>query len=240
MIHDDWESLNKELLRCDRCQRLVAWRELIASRKRKAYRDQGYWGKPVPGFGDPDARVLVVGLAPGAHGSNRTGRMFTGDSAGSFLYRALHKAGFCNKPESKDREDGLMLNELFISALCRCVPPENRPEQEEIKNCRSYLQAEVRLLQNLEGIVCLGRLAFDEIKTWPFASPGTGKALKFSHHSFYDLENSSLWVAAAYHPSQQNTQTGRLTVRMFDQFWSDVRSRLEDTGRLCCVPQRGD
>ncbi len=231
MIHDDWESLNKKLLRCDRCQRLVAWRELTASRKRRAYLDQEYWGKPVPGFGDPNARILVVGLAPGAHGSNRTGRMFTGDSAGSFLYRALYRAGFCNKAESKSREDGLRLNELFISALCRCVPPGNRPAQDEIQNCRSYLQSEVRLLEHLEGIVCLGRLAFDEIRTWPFISPGQEKYLRFSHHSFFDLENSSLWVAAAYHPSQQNTQTGRLTERMFDQFWSDVRSRLRDTVR---------
>src|SRR5215510_13662820 len=155
-------SLNKEIIACRKCPRLVEWREEVARVKRKAYIDQEYWGKPVPGFGDPKARVLVVGLAPGAHGSNRTGRAFTGDASGGFLYPALYKAGFANQASAESRTDGLRLIDLYIVAAARCVPPDNKPSPEELNNCQPYLEREIQILKP-RVIVCLGRIAFDRI-----------------------------------------------------------------------------
>lgn len=223
---DRWEDLNDEIVKCRKCPRLVAYREEVARMRRRAYRDQEYWGKPVPGFGDHKARLLIFGLAPGAHGSNRTGRMFTGDSSGEFLYAALYRAGFASQPTSDHRDDGLALNDVFISATCRCAPPDNKPTPQEMLNCRPYILAELDLLPRLRGIVALGKIAFDNIlaiyrqKGYPLP------ALEFKHAQFYELGYGLPWLLASYHPSRQNTQTGRLTVPMFDAIWEAARRRL--------------
>ncbi|MCX6038158.1 MAG: uracil-DNA glycosylase [Chloroflexi bacterium] len=189
------DELNVELLSCRRCPRLVEWRERVAREKRRAYRDWDYWGKPVPGFGDSRARVFVVGLAPGAHGSNRTGRQFTGDASGDFLYPALYRAGFASQPNSVSREDGLILTNLYTSPVCRCAPPDNKPTP-----------------QAINGI--LGNFSVKE------------HSMSFDHTAIYQVPSAS-WLVCSYHPSRQNTQTGRLTVEMFDQVWKTVRGLLE-------------
>jgi uracil-DNA glycosylase family 4 len=221
----DLESLNAEIVACGLCPRLVEWRQEVARLKRRAYRDREYWGKPVPGFGDPRARILAVGLAPGAHGSNRTGRQFTGDASGRFLYPALHRAGLANQPESTDRDDGLKLHDLYISAVCRCAPPGNKPLPEEMSNCQAYLEREIQLLHP-RVIVCLGRLAFERIlRIYGLRQA----ALKFAHSAAYRISSgpTNAWLLCSYHPSQQNTLTGKLTVDMFDQIWAKARSLLE-------------
>ena len=225
-IQDPWAALESQVISCRRCPRLVAWREQVALERRRAYRDWDYWGKPVPGFGDPQARVLVVGLAPGAHGSNRTGRMFTGDSSGVFLYRALYNAGFATQPETLHRDDGLRLADLYISAVCRCAPPQNKPLPQEISNCLPFLQQEADLLSALEGIVCLGRIAFDNTLSLYRLQGYDIPRLKFSHSAFYMLGEGLPWLLASYHPSRQNTQTGRLTVPMFADIWEKARELL--------------
>ena len=158
---NDWQSLEFTITACRVCPRLTAWREEVARVKRRAYRDDDYWGRPVPGFGDPDARALIVGLAPGAHGANRTGRMFTGDSSGDFLYAALHRAGFASQPASRSRDDGLILSDAYISAACRCAPPDNKPTADELAACLPFLWREIALLRNIRVVVALGRIAFD-------------------------------------------------------------------------------
>jgi uracil-DNA glycosylase len=214
-------SLNREIISCRKCPRLVAWREEVARLKRKAYKDQEYWGKPVPGFGDPQARVLVVGLAPGAHGSNRTGRAFTGDASGGFLYPALHRAGFANQALAESRSDGLRLIDLYIVASARCVPPDNKPSPEELNSCQSYLEREIEILQP-KVIVCLGRIAFERVlRIYSARNP----AWKFGHGALYQLGNST-WVLCSYHPSQQNTLTGKLTVKMFDEIWRKAKELI--------------
>jgi uracil-DNA glycosylase family 4 len=221
-----WDELDEEIIRCRKCPRLVAYREEVARLRRRAYREQEYWGKPVPGFGDHQARLLIFGLAPGAHGSNRTGRMFTGDSSGEFLYAALHRAGFASQSTSESRNDSLELKDVFISATCRCAPPDNRPTPQEMLNCRPFILAELDLLPRLRGIVALGKIAFDNIlatyrqKGYPLPS------LEFRHARFYDLGYGLPWLLASYHPSRQNTQTGRLTVAMFDVIWEEAGKRL--------------
>ena len=185
------------------------------------YQDYQYWGRPVVGFGDHQAKVLILGLAPGAHGSNRTGRMFTGDASGDFLYPALYKAGFANQPGSIDCNDDLELNKVFISSLCRCVPPQNKPEIQEIKNCQPFLWEEINLLQNLCGIVALGQIAFGQaIKIITARYQTHYLTQPFRHGSFISPNDRKYpWILASYHPSRQNTQTGRLTVDMFDEIW---------------------
>ncbi len=222
MSHD-WAAHDREVVACRRCPRLVAWREQVAREKRRAYRDWDYWGKPVPGFGDPAARVLVVGLAPGAHGSNRTGRMFTGDASGDFLYPALFRAGFANQPGSASRDDGLKLSDLYITALCRCAPPANKPAPGEIANCRRFLLAEMEMLDHVRVIVSLGRLAFDEV--WRIYRPQVDRSNRFgfAHGTHGKLGEGLPWLVASYHPSRQNTNTGRLTPRMFDRIWRLAR-----------------
>ncbi len=220
----DFEQLNTEIIACRKCPRLVQWREQVARTRRRAYLDWVYWGKPVPGFGDRKARILVVGLAPGAHGSNRTGRMFTGDASGNFLYAALHREGFANQPVSTARDDGLRLKEVYISAVCRCVPPGNKPAIDEMENCQPYLETEIRLLKP-RVIVCLGRVAFERILRL-YSARRAG--YKFGHGLFYKLDNG-VWVLCSYHPSRQNTQTGKLTVRMFNQVWAKARNLLESS-----------
>jgi uracil-DNA glycosylase family 4 len=222
MTLNSLEQLNKEIVSCRKCPRLVTWREEVARVKRKAYKDAEYWGKPVPGFGDPKARVLVVGLAPGAHGSNRTGRQFTGDASGGFLYPALYKAGFANQPESESRSDGLILKDMYITASARCAPPENKPNLEELNNCQSYLEREIEILKP-KVIVCLGRIAFERIlKIYSIRN----STLKFSHGACYQLPTTS-WILCSYHPSQQNTLTGKLTAKMFDDIWIKAKELLK-------------
>ena len=215
------EQLNAELLNCRRCARLVEWREKVAREKRRAYRDWTYWGKPVPGFGDPHGRVFVVGLAPGAHGSNRTGRQFTGDGSGDFLYPALYRAGFASQPTSVSREDGLILTDLYIAPVCRCAPPGNKPTPQEMANCQPYLEKEFEFIQP-KVIVALGRIALERIvRIYPIRQ----NPVFFAHNRVIEMSNG-VRLVCSYHPSRQNTQTGRLTVKMFDEVWKTVRELI--------------
>ena len=222
-----WETLDQTITSCRKCPRLVDWREEVARKKRRAYLHEDYWGKPVPGFGDHHARVLAVGLAPGAHGANRTGRMFTGDSSGDFLYRALHAAGFASQPYSR-RADSLELNDLYISAVCRCVPPDNKPARLEIANCLPYLAYEIDLLERLGVIVALGRIAFDGVLRVYRQRGLELPALKFAHGAVFSLGAGQPVLVASYHPSRQNTQTGRLTAKMFANIWELVAGLCAD------------
>jgi uracil-DNA glycosylase len=220
---ENLDSLNKEIIACRKCPRLVEWREDVARVKRKAYLDHEYWGKPVPGFGDPKARVLVVGLAPGAHGSNRTGRQFTGDASGGFLFPALYRAGFSNQAEAESRSDGLLLEDMYITASGRCAPPDNKPTPEELNNCQPFLERDLKIL-NPKVIVCLGRIAFERILKIHGIRNST---YKFGHGAAYQLENG-IWLLCSYHPSQQNTSTGKLTAIMFDQIWQKAKSLIHE------------
>ena len=225
---DALQTLETQLVACRRCPRLVAWREEVAQTKRKAYLDETYWGKPVPGFGDPQARIMIVGLAPGAHGSNRTGRMFTGDASGDFLYPALHRAGFANQPNGNHLGDGLRVKDVFITAICRCVPPKNRPHVAEIKNCLPWMEAEIDLLTNLQGFVALGRIAFDGIRRMITMQGIDLPEMDFAHNAFYPMGDGLPWLLSSYHPSQQNTLTGRLTEAMFDTVWDQAHKLISD------------
>jgi uracil-DNA glycosylase family 4 len=221
-----------DVVACRRCPRLVAHRERVAQEKVRRYRDDEYWGKPIPGFGDPNARLLIVGLAPAAHGGNRTGRMFTGDRSGDFLYRALHRAGFANQPWSRRRDDGLALYDCYITAAVRCAPPGNKPIPNELATCRPYLVEEIRLLRHVRVIVALGRIAFDAfLKAWvdvgrPLPIPRPA----FGHGAMVKLPEG-VWLLASYHPSQQNTQTGRLTPAMFQRIFDRACRALETPTR---------
>jgi len=219
------EKLNQEIIACRKCPRLVEWREEVARVKRKAYKDQEYWGKPVPGFGDPQARVLVVGLAPGAHGSNRTGRNFTGDASGGFLYPALHRVGFANQALAESRSDGLILKDLYITSSGRCAPPDNKPNPEELTKCQPFLEREIQILKP-KVVVCLGRIAFERILRIYSDHRERSSAWKFGHGACYELPNGE-WILCSYHPSQQNTLTGKLTVKMFDDIWKKAKSLVE-------------
>jgi uracil-DNA glycosylase family 4 len=230
MDEKSWKQHDETVIHCRACPRLVEWREQVAREKRRAYMDCEYWGRPVPGFGDHSARVLVVGLAPGAHGSNRTGRMFTGDASGDFLFPALHAAGFASQPLAESRLDGLELKDLYISAVCRCAPPGNKPTREEIRNCLPYLQAEMDLLEDLQGFVALGSLAFKEslrLLQARYTLDFESKPL-FGHNVIYRFGDDVPWLLGSYHPSRQNTQTGRLTAEMFAGVWEQVRVALGD------------
>ncbi len=219
----DFDSLNQEIIACRKCPRLVQWREEVARTKRKAYQDWEYWGKPVPGFGDAKARVLVVGLAPGAHGSNRTGRQFTGDGSGKFLYPALYRAGFASQPDATSRDDGLTLHDMFITASGRCAPPNNKPTTEELNNCQPFLEREIQLLQP-KVIVVLGRIAFERVLRIYSAD---NSKWKFAHGALYPLTDET-WLLCSYHPSQQNTLTGKLTVKMFDEIWKKAKELISN------------
>ncbi len=221
-----WRDLESTMVTCRRCPRLVEWREEVARTRRRAFKDWEYWGRPVPGFGDHAARVLAVGLAPGAHGANRTGRVFTGDGSGDFLFPALHRAGFANQPQATHQGDGLALRDLFVTAVCRCVPPANRPAPEEIATCRPYLAQEVDLLEGLRVIVALGQIAFDHTVRLYRDRGADIPWLGFGHGAAYSLGAGLPWLVASYHPSRQNTQTGRLTAEMFDAIWVQVRDLL--------------
>ncbi len=221
-----WDVLNREIVACEKCPRLVQYRERIAREKRRAYREWNYWGKPVSGFGDPNARVVLIGLAPGAHGSNRTGRMFTGDASGEFLYAALHRAGLANQPTAQHADDGLQLHDVFITAICRCAPPDNRPSLQEQANCLPYLARELELLKRAQVIVALGRIALEGYVRLLREQGQPAPRVKFAHGAIYVLGNPHSTLICAYHPSQQNTQTGRLTAAMMDEVLRRARQRL--------------
>ena len=227
--------LSAEIAACRRCPRLIEHCATVARVKRRAYLDQEYWGRPVPGFGDPAARLLILGLAPGAHGANRTGRVFTGDRSGDFLYRALYETGFASQAQSVSCTDGLELHDAYITASVHCAPPDNKPSTEEVLACRPYLERELALLHNLRVVVALGKLAFDNYLSVlkqqgriasraPFA---------FGHNLEYRTGEPAPWLVASYHPSQQNTSTGKLTLPMLIDVFHSVRRRL------ACLTGRG-
>jgi uracil-DNA glycosylase family 4 len=222
------DQLNCEVVACTRCPRLVTYREQVARDRRRAYRDWEYWGKPVPGFGDPDARVVVLGLAPGAHGSNRTGRPFTGDASGKFMYPVLHATGFANQPCASDRNDGLVLKNLYITAAVRCAPPDNKPLPQELANCAPYLERELACLKNAKVIVALGRIGFDSYLNYLKASGKLDrkKPYIFQHGARYEMPDGRL-LLASYHPSNQNTQTGKLTRQMFMQIFKEAAQLVD-------------
>jgi uracil-DNA glycosylase family 4 len=221
------DLLQKKITSCTLCFRLVHWREKVAQEKVARFNAWDYWGKPVPSFGDPNARLLIIGLAPAAHGGNRTGRMFTGDRSGDWLYRALHKFGFANQPTSVSRHDRLRLKDCYITASLRCAPPRNKPLPKELKNCRPYLLRELELLQNVRVIVALGKLAFDTVFSAfkELKMTTLPKKPKFAHGVLVKL-NDNLTLIGSYHPSQQNTFTGKLTERMFDGIFRKVEGFL--------------
>ena len=216
----DWsQRLNERIVRCQRCPRLVRYVRDVARDKKREFRDWGYWGKPVPSFGDPDARLLVVGLAPAAHGGNRTGRVFTGDSSGRWLFRALHKAGFANRPTWQRRGDGLKLIDCYITAVIHCAPPANKPLPVEIANCRRYLEEELQRLKQVRVVMALGQIAFTNyLKT-----RGISPLPAFAHNQVYDFDPV---VIASYHPSRQNTNTGKLTEPMFNAVFARAKQLL--------------
>ena len=220
-----WNGLNRQITTCDRCPRLRDYCGQIARDRRRAFQHDEYWGRPVPNFGDPQARLLIVGLAPAAHGANRTGRMFTGDRSGLWLYRALHKAGFANQAESATADDGLQLIDCAITAACHCAPPDNKPAREELGQCRDWLQQTVELLQP-RVFLALGQIAWqatvDELKRIEWAA---GRLPKFGHGTIAQLVDGRALVGS-YHPSQQNTFTGRLTEPMFDGVFDQIRELL--------------
>jgi uracil-DNA glycosylase family 4 len=220
--------LNREIVACVRCPRLVAYREQIAREKRRAYRDHEYWGKPVPSFGDPEARVLVMGLAPGAHGSNRTGRPFTGDASGKFMFPVLYETGFANQPNATDRNDGLILKDLYITAAVRCAPPDNKPTPQELTNCSHFLDREMTGLENVKVVVALGKIGFDAYLNYVKRRGllASKKAYIFKHGASYRLPDGKV-LLASYHPSNQNTQTGKLTRTMFVKIFKQA-ARLAD------------
>jgi uracil-DNA glycosylase len=209
-------ALNARVVACDRCERLRSYCAEIARTRRKAYSSWEYWGRPVPSFGDPGARVLALGLAPGAHGSNRTGRPFTGDGSGDFLYPVLFEAGFASQSRSTSRDDGMRLTDLQITSVVRCAPPANKPSPEELRNCASWLDEELKMLPNLKVVVCLGRIAFDGLFAHALRKGiiGSRSIYQFRHGAEYTLSDG-LHVIASFHPSLQNTNTGRLTRTMF-------------------------
>jgi uracil-DNA glycosylase len=221
------KTLNNTIIACRYCPRLVAYRQQVARDKRRMYRDQEYWGKPVPGWGASQARVYIVGLAPAAHGGNRTGRVFTGDSSGDFLFAALYRAGFANQPTSISRDDGLQLIDTYIGAAARCAPPDNKPTPQEFANCFPYLEREFELLKNVRVLIGLGAIGFNAIlrvlETHGVEMPRPRP--KFGHNALYKI--GTYMVIGTYHPSRQNTNTGRLTPPMFDAVFQNARRVLD-------------
>jgi uracil-DNA glycosylase len=261
-LEHDLARLQQRVIACTRCKRLVKYCRQIAREKRRMYRDWEYWGKPIPSFGDPQAELLILGLAPAAHGGNRTGRIFTGDRSGDFLYRSLCEAGFANQPQSRQRGDGLELKSCYITAVLRCAPPANKPLPEELRNCQPYLEAELRLLKKVRAVLALGRIAFDTYLrlAWRAADPACGipspqrtapqdaavrgtasgsergesfpprSFFRFAHGASYELPGRLPRLFASYHPSQQNTQTGKLKPEMMRAVFQDIRRFLAEGG----------
>jgi uracil-DNA glycosylase len=258
----DLALLQQRVIACTRCLRLVQYCRKIAHEKKRMYRDWEYWGKPIPSFGDPQAELLILGLAPAAHGGNRTGRIFTGDRSGDFLYRSLYEAGFSNQPQSRQRGDGLELKRCYITAALRCAPPANKPLPEELRNCQPYLEAELRLLKKVRAVLALGRIAFDTYLrvAWRGADRACGipsprraapkdpavrgtasgreqegmfpprSSFPFAHGASYEMPGRLPRLFASYHPSQQNTQTGKLTPEMMQAVFEDIRRFLGERG----------
>lgn len=229
MTRNEFAIIEEEITQCRKCPRLVNYLEDVSRVKRRAYRDWIYWGRPVSAFGDPRARLVIIGLAPGAHGANRTGRMFTGDRSGDFLYEQLHRAGFANQPQSKRADDGLALQDALISAAIRCAPPDNKPLPQEIRNCLPYLERELELIHP-RAILALGGIA---LNTYLDLLKGQGliasrAAYPFAHGASFKLPGQLPRLFAAYHPSQQNTQTGRLTPAMFAAVLRKIRKYLDE------------
>jgi uracil-DNA glycosylase len=227
VAHNSLRVLNEQIIACRKCPRLVAHREAVARVKRRAFREESYWGRPVPGFGDPRAELLIIGLAPAAHGANRTGRMFTGDRSGDFLYAQLYRAGFANQPTSRDVNDGLTLRHAYISAAARCAPPDNKPLPREILNCGPYLEQEIDLLRP-RAVLALGAIAFETylrllVRRGELSSRAP---YSFAHGASFKLPGALPQLFATYHPSQQNTQTGRLTPAMFASVLRRIRRAL--------------
>jgi uracil-DNA glycosylase family 4 len=229
----DLNAISAAVVRCRRCPELRAYATQVAREKKRAYRDSEYWGKPVPGFGDPDARLVLVGLAPGAHGSNRTGRPFTGDASGDFLYPALFRAGFASAPLARDRFDGLELRDCFITAAARCAPPQNKPTPGELRNCFSFLVEEFEALERLRLAIGLGAIGFSALVR-ALAQHGFAFADKpvFAHGAEFDAvrDGRTVTLLGTYHPSRQNTNTGKLTVPMFDAIFMRAKEILARDG----------
>jgi uracil-DNA glycosylase len=223
------ESLQKRVVACARCPRLIAYCRKVAREKRRMFRDEDYWGRPVPSFGDPQTELLILGLAPAAHGANRTGRMFTGDRSGEFLYRALHEAGFANQASSRHRGDGLRLRNCYITAALRCAPPANKPRPDELRHCRPYLEKELELLRRVRAVLALGRVAFETYLRAVGGREGfpARSSFRFAHGASYALPQGLPRLFASYHPSQQNTQTGKLTPAMMRKVLRDIREFLD-------------
>jgi uracil-DNA glycosylase len=221
---DDWQSLHREIISCEACPRLVEHRERVSKEKRAAFREETYWGKPLIGFGDREAELLIIGLAPAAHGGNRTGRVFTGDSSGNFLMAGLHAYDFANQPTSVSSEDGLRLHNAFVLAIVRCAPPDNKPEPEEIRNCRSFLIREAKLLTGVKAVFVLGKVAMDGYLKAFHENERLSPKPVFKHGAEYQIDGKRLFIS--YHPSRQNTQTGRLTPRMFADVIANIRMYL--------------
>src|SRR5438132_7107620 len=223
----DLQQLTDTVIACRRCPRLVRWRERVAEDPPRRYHGAGYWAKPLGGFGDPGARLLIVGLAPAAHGGNRTGRMFTGDRSGDWLYNALHAHSFANQPNSEDRQDGLRLKDCYITAAVRCAPPDNKPTRAEFERCRPYLVRELRLLNNVRVVIALGKIACDSFLTAYRENGGVipKPRPKFGHGAHFVLAKD-LQLICSYHPSQQNTFTGKLTRPMFHEIFNRAREAL--------------
>jgi len=235
------EVLQQQVIACRRCPRLIRYCRKVAQEKRRMYLDQEYWGKPLPSFGDPDAELLIVGLAPAAHGGNRTGRMFTGDRSGDFLYRALYETGFANQALSRHRDDGLRLLDCYITAALRCAPPKNKPLPDELRSCQPYLERELQLLPRVRAVLALGRIAFDAFLRLVYSTVGRQRgsavlkgeateealpprsAYRFAHGAIHVLPKGLPRLFASYHPSQQNTQTGKWTPEMLRRVLEDIR-----------------
>jgi uracil-DNA glycosylase family 4 len=219
------DALAAEIAGCRRCPRLVAWREAVAREKRAAFRDWTYWGRPVPGFGDPAARVLVLGLAPAAHGANRTGRVFTGDRSGDFLFAALHRAGMANQPTAVSADDGLALRDCWVTAAVKCAPPANKPLPVERANCAGWLEGELAALERIRVVLCLGKFAWDAALTTPavYGGPAPRPRPAFGHGAEHAAPHGRT-LLGCFHPSQQNTFTGKLTAAMIDDVLARARA----------------
>lgn len=225
---DTWPRLNEAIITCQACPRLVQWREQVSREKVRRHRDETYWGKPLPGFGDPGARLFILGLAPAAHGGNRTGRMFTGDDSGNWLYAALYRYGFANQPHSTHAGDGLELQGAFISNTCRCVPPDNKPTPGEVRSCRPFLLQELALLREVRVVLCLGKIAFDAYLQCRKEQGNGGGGARFGHGAEYaPAVPGEPWLLASYHPSRQNTNTGKLTRPMWHAVFARARSLVD-------------
>jgi uracil-DNA glycosylase len=228
-VSDSLQQVRAEVLACRRCPRLVEYRERVAREKKREFRSEEYWGKPVPGFGDPNARLVVVGLAPGAHGSNRTGRMFTGDRSAAFLVRAFHATGFANQPTSVRRGDGLEYHDLYLTAGVRCVPPDNRPNPAERSNCAPFLERELRLLPEARAILALGGFAWEATReVVPVVYGGTRTSVPFSHGACAVIGPGAPLLWGSYHPSPQNTNTGKLSFPMLVTLLERIRASFSD------------